>query len=483
MVALGNISLLPSSEHLKELTAINQSLSSLGNVISALASKHRPHIPYRDSKLTRILQDSLGGNTRTILLSCVTPSLVHATETISTLQFTDRAKNVMIKSRANLVIDDKALLSNAQAEISRLKLLLKQALLRIETLTRGTGAGAGEGIADYFEQKPKGSGGSGAGGGVVPGGGGTGRVGLQLDDGETREEMERVLRENKEIRRENQLLLKELRGVREAEEMRRKRARDRDRERDRGGGEVGGGGGGGGGKREWSLRDDRYRVSRSEEHRTKKKPGAPHAALSVAAGGGLRGKESRARGNGSGSRSGRREKRSQSSPDPSSHSSHSNDSQSNGNGKDSSSPLPLPLLPSIASASGPSPSAASASVAPETSSSYSLPSHRQFKIREALGLDQQPQQRASPALAPAPPSAAPVPASVSSAIGSPTKASLDRIRKEYFLRSSDETAAITPAQEREGEEQEQEQEDEFDVKKLREKVQRYTHSPPFPLRD
>ncbi len=99
MVALGNITLLPSSDHLKELTAINQSLSSLGNVISALSSKARSHIPYRDSKLTRILQDSLGGNTRTILLSCVTPSTQHASETISTLQFTDRAKNVMVKSK------------------------------------------------------------------------------------------------------------------------------------------------------------------------------------------------------------------------------------------------------------------------------------------------------------------------------------------------------------------------------------------------
>jgi hypothetical protein len=261
MVALGNVSVLPSSEHLKELTAINQSLSSLGNVISALASKHRPHIPYRDSKLTRILQDSLGGNTRTILLSCVTPSMVHAAETISTLQFTDRAKNVMIKSKANLVIDDKALLSNAQAEISRLKLLLKQALMRIESMRQGGGGGGsgggngsdGAGIANYFEEKNRGSGGRGTGEG---GGGGS------LDDGETREEMERVLRENKEIRRENQLLMKELRGIREAEEMRRRRAKEKDRERDRDrkswdrvtrGGE-------GGGKKEWRLRDDRYGV-------------------------------------------------------------------------------------------------------------------------------------------------------------------------------------------------------------------------------
>src|SRR5262249_43208419 len=58
-------------KHLKELTSINNSLSTLGNVISALASSTRSHIPYRDSKLTRILQDSLGGNPRTILIACV----------------------------------------------------------------------------------------------------------------------------------------------------------------------------------------------------------------------------------------------------------------------------------------------------------------------------------------------------------------------------------------------------------------------------
>jgi hypothetical protein len=86
MLAIDETS-LRAAEHLKELTSINQSLSSLGNVIAALASKHRPHIPYRDSKLTRILQDSLGGNTRTILISCVAPTVIHAAESVSTLQF------------------------------------------------------------------------------------------------------------------------------------------------------------------------------------------------------------------------------------------------------------------------------------------------------------------------------------------------------------------------------------------------------------
>jgi kinesin family protein 3/17 len=114
--------------HIKELTSINKSLSSLGNVISALSSSSRSHIPYRDSKLTRLLQDSLGGNTRTILVACVAPTIGHAPETISTLQFADRAKSVMLKVKANTVVDDKEVLARAYAEIDRLKMLLKHSL-------------------------------------------------------------------------------------------------------------------------------------------------------------------------------------------------------------------------------------------------------------------------------------------------------------------------------------------------------------------
>ena len=87
----------PNVDHVRELTAINKSLSCLGNVIAALSAPHREHIPYRDSKLTRILQDSLGGNTRTVLIACVAPTAMHSAETVSTLQFADRAKKVMLK--------------------------------------------------------------------------------------------------------------------------------------------------------------------------------------------------------------------------------------------------------------------------------------------------------------------------------------------------------------------------------------------------
>ena len=89
--------------------------------------------------MTRLLQDSLGGNTRTILIACVAPTALHVSETLSTLSFADRAKNVMVKVKANIVVDDKALLARAQAEILRLKQLLKQALERTGT---GTGGGS-----------------------------------------------------------------------------------------------------------------------------------------------------------------------------------------------------------------------------------------------------------------------------------------------------------------------------------------------------
>ena len=83
-----------STGHFRELRCINQSLSALGNVVSALSEKGRKHVPYRDSKLTRLLQDSLGGNTRTTIIACVNPLEAHTNETMSTLLFAARAKKV-----------------------------------------------------------------------------------------------------------------------------------------------------------------------------------------------------------------------------------------------------------------------------------------------------------------------------------------------------------------------------------------------------
>lgn len=79
---------------------IGKSLSSLGMVIFAL-SDGKPHIPYRDSKLTRILQESLGGNSRTVLIATCSPSPLNHQETLSTLRFANRAKQIRNKPKVN----------------------------------------------------------------------------------------------------------------------------------------------------------------------------------------------------------------------------------------------------------------------------------------------------------------------------------------------------------------------------------------------
>jgi kinesin family protein 5 len=78
---------------LNEAIKINTSLSALGNVIHAL-SESKGHIPYRDSKLTRLLQESLGGNSLTSLIVNVSPSSYNETETITSLRFGQRAKGI-----------------------------------------------------------------------------------------------------------------------------------------------------------------------------------------------------------------------------------------------------------------------------------------------------------------------------------------------------------------------------------------------------
>ena len=72
---------------MKEATKINLSLSALGNVISALVDSKSKHIPYRDSKLTRLLQSSLGGNTKTLMVACISPSSNNYDETLRYVVF------------------------------------------------------------------------------------------------------------------------------------------------------------------------------------------------------------------------------------------------------------------------------------------------------------------------------------------------------------------------------------------------------------
>ena len=89
-----------SGQTLEEAKKINQSLSALGNVIKAL-SAGETHVPFRDSKLTRILQSSLGGNTKTALLLACSPHPDNGAETATTLRFGERAKLIKTKVKIN----------------------------------------------------------------------------------------------------------------------------------------------------------------------------------------------------------------------------------------------------------------------------------------------------------------------------------------------------------------------------------------------
>ncbi|KAA6387281.1 MAG: putative Kinesin-II 95 kDa subunit [Streblomastix strix] len=112
-----------TGDRLAEACAINKSLSALGNVISALADQSKgksTFVPYRDSLLTRMLQDSLGGNSKTIMIAAVSPASSNYDETLSTLQYADRAKQIKNKPVVNESETDK-LIKQLRAEIEALK--------------------------------------------------------------------------------------------------------------------------------------------------------------------------------------------------------------------------------------------------------------------------------------------------------------------------------------------------------------------------
>ncbi|XP_069467469.1 kinesin-like protein KIF11 [Ambystoma mexicanum] len=104
----------------REAGNINQSLLTLGRVITALVER-TPHIPYRESKLTRILQDSLGGRTKTSIIATVSPASINLEETLSTLEYAHRAKNIMNKPEVNQKLTKRALIKEYTEEIERLK--------------------------------------------------------------------------------------------------------------------------------------------------------------------------------------------------------------------------------------------------------------------------------------------------------------------------------------------------------------------------
>ena len=86
---------------LVEGASINKSLAALGNVVNSLTSKNRSHVPYRDSKLTRLLQDSLGGNAYTLMICCVSPASMNSAETLSSLRFAERTKKIQNRATIN----------------------------------------------------------------------------------------------------------------------------------------------------------------------------------------------------------------------------------------------------------------------------------------------------------------------------------------------------------------------------------------------
>ncbi|KAA8537781.1 hypothetical protein F0562_027639 [Nyssa sinensis] len=122
----------------KEGVHINKGLLALGNVISALGDekkrKEGVHVPYRDSKLTRLLQDSLGGNSRTVMIACISPADINAEETLNTLKYANRARNIQNKPVVN------------RDPMSNEMLKMRQQLeyLQAELCARGGGASSDE---------------------------------------------------------------------------------------------------------------------------------------------------------------------------------------------------------------------------------------------------------------------------------------------------------------------------------------------------
>lgn len=115
-------------DRLKEGISINKGLLSLGNVISALGDENKKgsHVPYRDSKLTRLLQDSLGGNSHTLMIACVSPADSNMEETINTLRYADRARK--IKNKPVINVDPRAAeMQRLQQQVQELQVLLLHA--------------------------------------------------------------------------------------------------------------------------------------------------------------------------------------------------------------------------------------------------------------------------------------------------------------------------------------------------------------------
>ncbi|XP_015253401.1 PREDICTED: kinesin-like protein KIF21A isoform X2 [Cyprinodon variegatus] len=138
-----------TGDRAKEGISINCGLLALGNVISALGdrSKRSTHVPYRDSKLTRLLQDSLGGNSQTVMIACISPSDRDFMETLNTLKYANRARNIKNKVMVN---QDRASqqISALRTEIARLQM----ELMEYKTGKRVLGEDGVEGINDLVHE-------------------------------------------------------------------------------------------------------------------------------------------------------------------------------------------------------------------------------------------------------------------------------------------------------------------------------------------
>ncbi|KAJ8771150.1 hypothetical protein K2173_023475 [Erythroxylum novogranatense] len=118
---------LSAGVRLKEGCHINRSLLTLGTVIRKLSKGRNGHIPFRDSKLTRILQSSLGGNARTAIICTMSPARTHVEQSRNTLLFASCAKEVSTNAQVNVVMSDKALVKQLQRELARLENELRNA--------------------------------------------------------------------------------------------------------------------------------------------------------------------------------------------------------------------------------------------------------------------------------------------------------------------------------------------------------------------
>jgi kinesin family protein 3/17 len=133
-----------------ELTAINSSLSALGKVVAALQGRTsaQQHIPYRDCKLTHLLQDSLGGNCRTVLIATVSPSVAAFEETVSTLKFADRARAITNNPTVNTCRDYPSMLALKEREIDRLRHLLAMSYTKSGASSGDSQSAAGPDMVD-----------------------------------------------------------------------------------------------------------------------------------------------------------------------------------------------------------------------------------------------------------------------------------------------------------------------------------------------